>query len=478
MAKKKANKKAPSKAPSNKKGKSALDAEVVSKKKSNTSSSSSNRNGLWAMSLFFLLAGILTPPLVELWKAYYLSDETESSSSASTPRDLEEASPSPSNRKAQQPKKLILQSCDLETSEDLQGFVTQEEVPGMHTLCFHGNNLLTIFQNSQANKRHEDIAVFSGEGSTTDWKAFKENILEERLSLTKRRYPVQAWAIFDKEGHRVLDANYEDLNDEKVVRFLRDQGILVLMEGGQWVWPGIREGYIRKVKLDDEKNEFATLETLSLHPLVLSVEGFLTDEECNYIQETASPMMKYSDVTLMDKDKGRPASDFRTSQSTFLGPNYKGLTNIDYRTSSLVRVPRSHQEHVQVLRYGNTEKYNAHHDYFDPRLYQNDPKTLRLIQNGNKNRMSTVFWYLTDVAKGGETIFPRYGSAPPPRDMADCTKGLKVKPQRGKVIIFYSMTPEGTTDTYSLHGACPVEEGIKWAANKWVWNQPTGFYRD
>ena len=24
----------------------------------------------------------------------------------------------------------------------------------------------------------------------------------------------------------------------------------------------------------------------------------------------------------------------------------------------------------------------------------------------------------------------------------------------------------------SLHGGCPVEEGVKWAANKWVWNAP------
>lgn len=38
------------------------------------------------------------------------------------------------------------------------------------------------------------------------------------------------------------------------------------------------------------------------------------------------------------------------------------------------------------------------------------------------------------------------------------------------------MTPEGELDEYSLHGACPVEEGIKWAANKWIWNKPTGFY--
>ena len=51
----------------------------------------------------------------------------------------------------------------------------------------------------------------------------------------------------------------------------------------------------------------------------------------------------------------------------------------------------------------------------------------------------------------------------------------KVKPEKGKVIIFYSLLADGTGDHYSLHGACPVEEGIKWAANKWVWNDKMQF---
>jgi prolyl 4-hydroxylase len=59
----------------------------------------------------------------------------------------------------------------------------------------------------------------------------------------------------------------------------------------------------------------------------------------------------------MDQDAGRPSSDFRTSQSTFLQNNsHETIKDIDYRTASLVRVPRFHQENVQVLRYGGGEK--------------------------------------------------------------------------------------------------------------------------
>jgi len=187
--------------------------------------------------------------------------------------------------------------------------------------------------------------------------------------------------------------------------------------------------------------------------------------------------MKYSGVSLKDADKGRPASDWRTSQSTFLNAgNDAILKNIEHRTASLTRVPRTHQEYVQVLRYGTNEKYDAHHDYFDPRSYRSDPNTLNLIQHGKRNRFATVFWYLTTVDEGGHTIFPRAGGLPPVRSHSDCSKGLKVQPQKGKVIIFYSLDATGAMDELSLHGACPVgENNVKWAANKWIWNAPMSF---
>ena len=57
-----------------------------------------------------------------------------------------------------------------------------------------------------------------------------------------------------------------------------------------------------------------------------------------------------------------------------------------------------------------------------------------------------------------------------------CHVGLRVRPVKGSVIIFYSLKPDGAMDELSIHGACPVLEGTKWAANKWVWNEPWSFY--
>ena len=179
----------------------------------------------------------------------------------------------------------------------------------------------------------------------------------------------------------------------------------------------------------------------------------------------------------MDKDKGKAATDWRTSSTYFMPSKpHKPLQRIDARVAELSLVPKTHQEYVQVLKYEETQKYDAHHDYFDPRLYAKDKNTLSMIGRGKKNRMATVLWYLSDVEGGGETVFPQSGGVHAPASMTSCDQGLKVTPKKGKVIMFYSLLPNGMGDRYSLHGACPVEgERPKWAANKWVWSYPITF---
>lgn len=45
---------------------------------------------------------------------------------------------------------------------------------------------------------------------------------------------------------------------------------------------------------------------------------------------------------------------------------------------------------------------------------------------------------------------------------------LAVKPSKGDALLFFSLHPNATTDTKSLHGSCPVIEGEKWSATKWI----------
>jgi len=90
----------------------------------------------------------------------------------------------------------------------------------------------------------------------------------------------------------------------------------------------------------------------------------------------------------MDKDKGKAATEWRTSATYFLrtGPHAL-LREVDQRVSDLTFIPKTHSELIQVLRYGPTQKYDGHHDYFDPVQYSNDPGTMNLIgEHGERNR--------------------------------------------------------------------------------------------
>jgi len=53
-------------------------------------------------------------------------------------------------------------------------------------------------------------------------------------------------------------------------------------------------------------------------------------------------------------------------------------------------------EDIQVLRYEHGQKYDAHFDYFHDKV--------NIVRGGH--RMATILMYLSNVTKGGETVFP------------------------------------------------------------------------
>ena len=55
---------------------------------------------------------------------------------------------------------------------------------------------------------------------------------------------------------------------------------------------------------------------------------------------------------------------------------------------------------------------------------------------------------MTDVEKGGYTIFPYIG--------------VGVKPRKGTCVFWYNLYENGTGNTNTYHTACPVVLGNKW----------------
>jgi prolyl 4-hydroxylase len=136
-------------------------------------------------------------------------------------------------------------------------------------------------------------------------------------------------------------------------------------------------------------------------------------------------------------------------------------------------------EDMQVLRYDYKQHYHVHYDFFDPAMYPGDKRWV-----SGHNRLATVFFYLTSVEEGGETVFP-YANAPVAEHASihaygpceDAVAGsLKVPARQGHAIVFYNMKPdghlEGKLDKTALHGGCDPIKGQKWAANYWIRNGP------
>merc|ERR1712013_16698 len=194
--------------------------------------------------------------------------------------------------------------------------------------------------------------------------------------------------------------------------------------------------------------------------------NFISAQDCEHIVALSASHMTIS---------AGAAEQWRTSTTHWLRTSDATTQRIKRHCSALLHIPSVNQELIQALRYEATQQYDSHWDYFDPKLYEGTAMEKKI--RGGRNRVATLFWYMSDVEEGGWTYFPRSGELPNPRSyklkqISDCGDGLKVQPRKGAVILFYSMKPDGSVDPLSLHGACPVgEDNVKWGANIWYWTK-------
>ncbi|XP_008808711.2 probable prolyl 4-hydroxylase 6 isoform X2 [Phoenix dactylifera] len=201
---------------------------------------------------------------------------------------------------------------------------------------------------------------------------------------------------------------------------------------------------------------------LSWRPRAFLYRGFLSYEECDHLIKLAEGQLEKS--TVADNDSGKSLmSGVRTSSGTFLEKQQDEIvTRIERRVAAWTFLPEENAESVQVLRYEKGQKYDPHFDYFNDKFN---------IERGG-HRFATVLMYLSNVKKGGETVFPfAEGGVSQYKDetWSDCARaGYAVKPNKGDALLFFSLHVNATTDPRSLHGSCPVIEGEKWSATKWI----------
>ena len=217
---------------------------------------------------------------------------------------------------------------------------------------------------------------------------------------------------------------------------------------------------------EDDPALNTTLHVLSWEPRVVLVKNFASKEDLDVYVNLAQPMLEKSGLALKEGENFN--GSIRTSRGAFVQAPQDAsgtILRLEQKLARLTSIPVENGEAWNVLYYPLRGHYAHHMDYFDP---QNFP------DRAPNNRLATFLLYIRSAEKGGETIFPRggktgYGMKGPP-EFDSCDRGLKVKAEPGDGVLFYSQTTDFTLDPMSLHGGCPVEEGEKWVATKWMHN--------
>ncbi|CAN6171272.1 unnamed protein product [Urochloa humidicola] len=191
---------------------------------------------------------------------------------------------------------------------------------------------------------------------------------------------------------------------------------------------------------------------VSSQPRIFVYKGFLSEEECDHLVRLGKKKVQRSMVADNESGKSVMSEVLDKRQDPV-------VSRIEERIAAWTFLPEENAENIQILRYEHGQKYEAHFDYFHDKVNQ--------AQGGH--RYATVLMYLSTVEKGGETIFPNakgWESQPKDDTFSECArKGLAVK---GDAVLFFSLHVNGEPDPLSLHGSCPVIEGEKWSAPKWI----------
>ncbi|XP_021274034.1 probable prolyl 4-hydroxylase 9 isoform X3 [Herrania umbratica] len=222
-------------------------------------------------------------------------------------------------------------------------------------------------------------------------------------------------------------------------------------------------------KTGDDSISIIPFQVISWRPRAFYFPKFATPEQCRHIINMARSNLEPSKLALRKEESEHKPQDVRTSMGTFLSASQDGtgiLDAIEEKIAKATKLPRSHYEDFNVLRYELGQKYDSHLDAFPPEHY--GPQ--------KSQRVATFLVYLSDVEEGGETAFPYENglNMDGSFDFKKCI-GLKVKPRMGDGFLFYSLYPNNTIDPISLHGSCPVIKGEKWVVTKWIRDQQRPF---
>eukprot|EP00932_Pfiesteria_piscicida_P018011 SRR837773.4882.p1 GENE.SRR837773.4882~~SRR837773.4882.p1 ORF type:complete len:372 (+),score=136.56 SRR837773.4882:61-1116(+) len=291
----------------------------------------------------------------------------------------------------------------------------------------------------------------------------------KRMSSVRKKIEAMA-DIPWREARRSIEWGLFDTSGGRVRRLSQARGLLLVFEGGRWVWPGVRSGFHRQLVLPPaaaggEPRE-VVMTTMSCRPLIYKVEGLLQDRElAQYTVEKSYYLFKRSHYHNKQWSHGKH-HDYKRGDAKldhFTHPQLEHFMNVSMQ---VFRLPRRLHGPVEAAEYNVGQLAHAHHDAY--RMHSSTPDTIRKYLKKGANRMVTGVWYLNDVAKGGATFFPG-PEVNKTKDFEKC-QGKMNQPRFGDFLFYYNLLPSGQVDGDTWHGSCKVEEGVKHVVFSSGWN--------
>ncbi len=195
---------------------------------------------------------------------------------------------------------------------------------------------------------------------------------------------------------------------------------------------------------DGDPIEVPAGDILSASPHVEVFPNLFTPAECRFLVKAAEPLMQPA-LTVHPQTGQQLRNPVRTSDAAAfpLALESPAIHALNRRLAAVSKMPVSHGEPLQVLRYQPGQEYRAHSD---------------ALPGVDNQRIVTVLVYLNDSYSGGETHF--------------FANKLSFKGELGDALLFRNVRPDGRPDEQSAHAGLPVKRGIKLIASRWIRQQP------